>query len=94
VGADDGVTTDPGTGDPLFAPAATTGSDQIAGVACSAGSRTATVSYATPFSDWKSLVANLVPAHVVAARAVLASAADIRAAYEAGDVATLRKVAD
>ena len=92
--ADNGVAQDAGTGKPLFEPAATTGWDQIADVACSADGTIATVTYATPFSDWKSLVANLMPAHVVADHAGLTSPAAIRTAYAAGDVATLKKVAD
>ena len=35
-----------------------------------------------------------MPAHVVAAKAGLTSAADIHKAYEANDTATLKKVAD
>jgi peptide/nickel transport system substrate-binding protein len=92
--AQNGVAKDAGTGDQLFHSAAVTGWDQIAGVACSAGGKTATVSYAAPFSDWKSLVSNLMPARVVATHAGLSSAAGIRTAYEAGDLATLKKVAD
>jgi len=80
----------------LFATASTTGFDQIKSVDCSADGKTVTYTYDTPFSDWLGIVTDqgFVPAHVVAAKAGLASAADIRKAYEANDAATLKKLAD
>jgi len=80
-------------GQPLFQTASTTGWDQIASVICSPDAKTATVIYAAPFSDWKALVAALMPAHVVAAHAGLTSAAAIRTAYEAKDTAALERIA-
>ena len=80
----------------LFATASTTGFDQIKSVDCSADGKTVTYTYSAPFVDWLGIVTDqgFVPAHVVAAKAGLASAADIRKAYEAQDAATLKKVAD
>jgi peptide/nickel transport system substrate-binding protein len=91
--ADNGLVRATATGLPLFQASSTTGWDQISDVACSPDGKTATVTYATPFSDWKSLVAGLLPAHVVAAHAGLASAAAIRTAYAAADAPTLDKIA-
>jgi peptide/nickel transport system substrate-binding protein len=80
----------------MFATASTTGFNQISKVDCSPDGSTVTYTYSTPFTDWLGLVNDqgFVPAHVVAAKAGLSSAADIRKAYEAKDTATMEKVAD
>jgi peptide/nickel transport system substrate-binding protein len=80
----------------LFQAASTTGWEQVGKIDCSADGKTVTVTYDTPFSDWRALSSNpgLIPAHVVAKGAGLSSAADIRKAYEAKDTATLQKIAD
>ena len=74
----------------LFATASHTGFDQIKSVDCSADGKTVTYTYSAPFVDWLGIVTDqgFVPAHVVAAKAGLSSAADIRKAYEANDTAT------
>ena len=92
--ADNGVVKDPATNTPIFQTVSTTGWDQIVGITCSGDGKTATVTYGSAFSDWKSLVAELLPAHVVAGHAGLASAAGIRTAYEGKDAAALHKIAD
>ena len=92
--ADNGVVKDLATNTPIFQTFSTTGWDQIADVRCSGDGKTATVAYRSAFSDWKSLVAELLPAHVVAAHAGLASAAGIRTAYEGKDDAALHRIAD
>jgi peptide/nickel transport system substrate-binding protein len=81
---------------PIFNAAATTGFDQVKSVDCSADNKTATVTYATPFSDWLDLITyqGFVPAHIVAQKVGLTSAAGIRKAYESNDLATLTKIAD
>ena len=80
----------------MFASATTTGFEQISKVDCSADGSTVTYTYAKPFADWLGLVTDqgFVPSHVVAKKAGLSSAADIRKAYEANDTATMQKVAD
>jgi len=78
---------------PLFQTASTTGWDQVASVACSPDDRTATMTYTSPFSDWKALVRGLLPAHVVADRAGVGTSAAIRTAYEAHDQDALGKIA-
>ena len=80
---------------PIFNTASTTGWEQVKSVDCSADGKTATITYATPFSDWLDLVTyqGFVPAHIVAQKVGLTSAADIRKAYEANDAATLAKIA-
>jgi peptide/nickel transport system substrate-binding protein len=45
--------------------AATTGYEDIASVTGSDGGRTVTVTFARPFSDWRSLFSDLLPAHVM-----------------------------
>jgi peptide/nickel transport system substrate-binding protein len=44
--------------------ASTTGYEDIASVAGSEGGRTVTVTFASPFSDWRSLFTDMLPAHV------------------------------
>jgi peptide/nickel transport system substrate-binding protein len=80
----------------LFQAATTTGFEQISKVDCSADGKTATLTFGTPFSDWKGLITSqgMVPAHVVAKGAGLTGAADIRKAYEGNDAATMKKIAD
>ncbi len=80
----------------MFATASTVGYEQVAKVDCSPDGSTVTYTYSTPFPDWLGLVNDqgFVPAHIVAAKAGLSSAADIRKAYEAKDTATMQKVAD
>jgi len=62
------------TGSPIpktvtdFNPASTTGIDVISSVACSDSNKTVTMTFSTPFADWKSNFAGntaLVPAHVL-----------------------------
>jgi peptide/nickel transport system substrate-binding protein len=80
----------------LFQTASTVGYDATKSVECSPDGKTVTWTYAEPFADWKGQITNqgFVPAHVVAKAAGMASAADIRKAYEANDIPTLQKVAD
>lgn len=80
----------------LFQTASTTGFDVTKSVECSTDGSTVTWTYETPFSDWQGQVTSQgwTAAHVVAKGAGLASAKDIRTAYEANDTATLQKVAD
>jgi peptide/nickel transport system substrate-binding protein len=47
-----------------FDDAATAGYNQIKTIASSDGGKTATVVFATPFADWKSLFITMVPAHI------------------------------
>jgi len=90
------TTDDSGKEVSLFATASTTGFQQVNKSECSPDGHTVTWTYETPFADWLGLVTDqgFVPAHVVAAKAGLSSAADIRKAYEAQDMATLKKLAD
>jgi peptide/nickel transport system substrate-binding protein len=95
--ASNGATTAPdssGATAALFNTASTTGWDHVGAVDCSADGRTATFTYAEPFSDWNALVRGLVPAHVVAAHAGVTDGAGIRAAYESHDAAALGRIAD
>jgi peptide/nickel transport system substrate-binding protein len=51
-------------GGKAFEPATTSGYNQIKSVTSSNGGKTATVVFATPFGDWKSLFAPMIPAHI------------------------------
>jgi peptide/nickel transport system substrate-binding protein len=80
----------------IFQTVSTTGFDVTKSVECSPDGRAVTWTYSEPFADWKGQITSRgwVPAHVVAKGAGLASAADIRKAYEDGDMTTLQKVAN
>jgi peptide/nickel transport system substrate-binding protein len=73
---------------PVFNAISTTGYDQISKVECDATGKTVTSTYSSPFADWKGLFFNLLPTHIVAAKA---GVADLTAALSPED---LLKVAD
>ena len=51
-------------GGKAFEPAGTAGYSQIKSVTSSNGGKTATVVFSTPFGDWQSLFAPMIPAHI------------------------------
>jgi peptide/nickel transport system substrate-binding protein len=51
-------------GGKAFEPAGTAGFSQIKSVTSSNGGKTATVVFSSPFGDWKSLFAPMIPAHI------------------------------
>jgi peptide/nickel transport system substrate-binding protein len=51
-------------GGKAYEPASTSGFNQIKSVTSSNGGKTATVVFATPYSDWQSLFAPIIPAHI------------------------------
>jgi peptide/nickel transport system substrate-binding protein len=51
-------------GGKAFEPAGTAGYSQIKSVTSSNGGKTATVVFSSPFGDWKSLFAPMIPAHI------------------------------
>jgi peptide/nickel transport system substrate-binding protein len=51
-------------GGKAFEPASTSGYNQVKSVTGSNGGKTVTVVFSTPFSDWKSLFSDMMPAHI------------------------------
>ncbi len=74
----------------LFAPAATTGFEDIGEIECSEDGKTITTTYKTKFADWQGNFQDMVPAHVVEREA---GVDDLIAAYESEDRGALEKLA-
>ena len=63
----------------------TTGYDQISNVEGSDGDKTVTVTYAKPYSDWKSLFAPFLPAHIMDKTDAAANCAALKKGWPTAD---------
>ncbi len=76
---------------PLFEVASTSGAEDIESVECSEDGKAMTASFSTPYSDWQSIFANLLPAHIIEQGS---GVDDLVAAFEADDRAAVEAIAD
>ncbi|WP_375430417.1 ABC transporter family substrate-binding protein [uncultured Friedmanniella sp.] len=72
-------------GAPAFDPASSTGYDQMKAPVCSDDDKTVTTTYTTPFGDYRSLFAYMMPAHIVEAASKIQDVTKISASDNSAD---------